>query len=218
MFLFLKGSKVVVFASDTRDSVVSADSAKSRGISCSLAAPPIAGKSLTRLCDMTISVRSETRDDIAAIHSLTEEAFRHAEHTSHTEQFITDALRNSGQLTISLVAIDQDQIVGHVAISPVALSDRTVGWYGLGPVAVSHSRRGEGIGSMLIRSALEKLRQRGAEGCVVLGNPEYYNRFGSQARSPLVLPGVPEGYFQALSFGEHTPPPTQVRYHESFDS
>lgn len=167
--------------------------------------------------NMTISVRSETAHDASTIHSLTEEAFRFAEHTSHTEQFITDALRRAGQLTISLVAIDQDEIVGHVAISPVTLSDGTVGWYGLGPVAVSPSRQRRGIGAVLIDSALTALRRQEAKGCVVLGEPSYYGRFGFREHPSLVLPGVPVRYFQALVFAGPVPC-AQVRYHSAFDS
>jgi predicted N-acetyltransferase YhbS len=166
---------------------------------------------------MAISVRPESAEDIGAIHSLTREAFRNAEHSSFTEQFITDALRNSGMLTISLVAVDQGRIVGHLAMSPVTLSDATGGWYGLGPVAVSPARQCEGIGSLLILRALDTLRQQGAQGCVVLGEPRYYSRFGFEPTASLILPGVPATYFQALAFVGQTPT-AQVHYHDSFDS
>jgi putative acetyltransferase len=166
---------------------------------------------------MQILIRRETPDDIAAIHSLTEEAFRNIEHSSHTEQFINDSLRNSGQLSLSLVAVDDDKVVGHVAVSPVTLSDGTADWYGLGPVAVSPVRQREGIGSLLIRRALAMLRQQGAHGCVVLGEPEYYTRFGFQATPSLLLPDVPAEYFQALSFVGSIPTAT-VQYHESFNT
>jgi predicted N-acetyltransferase YhbS len=166
---------------------------------------------------MRISIRQETAEDIAAIHSLTEEAFRDVEHSSHTEQYINDALRNSGQLTLSLVAVEQEKVVGHVAISPVTLSDTTSDWYGLGPVAVSPTRQCEGIGSLLIRRALEMTREKGAHGCVVLGEPEYYGRFGFKARSSLVLPGVPAEYFQALVFVGPMPTAT-VLYHDAFNA
>jgi predicted N-acetyltransferase YhbS len=166
---------------------------------------------------MAISVRPESAEDIGAIHSLTREAFRNAEHTSSREQFITDALRNAGKLTISLVAVDQGEIVGHLAMSPVTLSDGTAGWYGLGPVAVSPARQSEGIGTLLILRALETLRQQGAQGCVVLGEPKYYSRFGFDTTASLILPGVPAKYFQALVFVGQIPS-AQVRYHDSFDS
>lgn len=163
-----------------------------------------------------VTIRSESRSDVAAIHLLTKEAFRHAEHSSFTEQFITDALRESGMLTISLVAIDHNKVIGHVAISPVALSDGTSGWYGLGPVAVLPQRQGQGIGFLLITRALQGLRQKGAQGCVVLGEPRFYRRFGFRAEASLALFGVPPEYFQSLSFVERIPT-AQVQYHASFE-
>jgi putative acetyltransferase len=163
-----------------------------------------------------VTIRPESGSDGASIHLLTKEAFRHAEHSSFTEQFITDVLRESGMLTISLVAIDHNEVIGHVAISPVALSDGSSGWYGLGPVAVLPQRQGQGIGSLLITRALQDLRHKGAQGCVVLGEPRYYRRFGFRAKASLTLSGVPPQYFQALSFVERLPT-AQVRYHASFD-
>lgn len=164
---------------------------------------------------MTVLIRPETPADIAAIHQLTEAAFRDAEHTSHTEQFINDALREAGMLTLSLVADDGDAIVGHVAISPVSLSDGSVGWFGLGPVSVLPERQGEGLGSRLIRQALDALRGQGAAGCVVLGNPDYYGRFGFRANPRMVLPEVPPVYFQILAFAGSVPE-ASVRYHQAF--
>jgi putative acetyltransferase len=75
-----------------------------------------------------VTIRPESGSDVTAIHLLTKEAFRNAEHSSFTEQFITDALRKSGKLTISLVAVDHNEVIGNVAISPVALSDGSSGW------------------------------------------------------------------------------------------
>ena len=164
-----------------------------------------------------VTIRPESAGDVTAIHSLTKEAFRNAEHSSFTEHFITDALRKSGMLTISLVAVDHNEVIGHVAISPVALSDGTPGWYGLGPVAVLPRRQGQGIGSLLITSALQELRQKGAQGCVVLGEPQFYRRFGFRATESLTLSGVPAEYFQSVPFVER-PPTAQVRYHASFDA
>jgi putative acetyltransferase len=166
---------------------------------------------------MTVLIRPETPADVDAIHALTVAAFRDAEHTSHTEQFINDALRNAGQLTLSLVADDGGAVVGHVAISPVSLSDGSGGWFGLGPVSVLPERQGEGLGSRLIRQALDALRGQGAVGCVVLGNPDYYGRFGFRADPRLVLPEVPPEYFQALAFAGPIPE-ASVSYHEAFNA
>lgn len=166
---------------------------------------------------MNISVRNERVEDIEAISGLTEAAFRHEEHSSHTEQFIVNALRRAGCLTISLVAEEGGAIVGHVAISPVTLSSGTTGWYGLGPISVCPERQGQGIGSTLMRTALAELQRLGGAGCVVLGDPGYYARFGFEVRPGLTLPGVAPEYFQALAFaGEY--PTGSVSYHESFDA
>jgi predicted N-acetyltransferase YhbS len=166
---------------------------------------------------MNISVRAERVEDIETISRLTEAAFRNEVHSSHTEQFIVNALRRSGRLTISLVAEEGDAIVGHVAISPVTLSSGATGWYGLGPISVWPERHGQGIGSALMQAALAELQRLGGVGCVVLGDPGYYGRFGFEVRPGLELPGVPSEYFQALSFGGEFPTGS-VSYHEAFDA
>ncbi|SPA42750.1 GCN5-related N-acetyltransferase, Putative acetyltransferase [Cupriavidus taiwanensis] len=161
-------------------------------------------------------IRSERPDDAHAITEVTQAAFAVATHSSGTEQLIITALRAAGQLRISLVAELSGQVVGHVAISPVDISDGSAQWYGLGPVSVLPAHQGIGVGSQLIRAALDRLRQSGAQGCVVLGEPAYYSRFGFSAQSTLVLPGVPAEYFQAIALGPHVPSGV-VRYHESFE-
>lgn len=166
---------------------------------------------------MNINIRSEQPADIPAIEELTIAAFLDAPHTSHTEQHIVNALRQAGMLTLSLVAEAAGEIVGHVAVSPVTISDGRAGWYGLGPISVTPRLQGQGIGSQLMRRALADLRELGATGCVLLGDPGYYGRFGFRAEPGLVLPGVPPEYFQALSFGGAIPAGT-VSYHEAFNA
>ena len=155
--------------------------------------------------NMHMTIRNEQPQDIEAINRLTEAAFRNEEYSSHTEHFIVNALRRTGQLSISLVAAEHDEILGHVAISPVSISSGVTGWYGLGPISVRPDRQGKGIGSALMRAALQQLRQQGAAGCVVLGDPAYYGRFGFKAHPGLELPDVPPEYFQALSFTGELP-------------
>jgi putative acetyltransferase len=164
---------------------------------------------------MTLTIRPETPADIAAIETLTAAAFENAPHTDHTEHFVVNALRRAGQLSISLVAQDDDEIVGHAAISPVTISSGTIGWFGLGPISVLPERQGQGISTRLMAAALAELRRLGGAGCVVLGDPAYYGRFGFVARPELVLPDVPAEYFQALSFGDGFPV-GKVAYHEGF--
>jgi putative acetyltransferase len=164
---------------------------------------------------MNLKIRQEVASDIADIRALTTAAFLNAPHTSHTEQLIIDALRHSGNLVVSLVAEMDEQIVGHVAVSPVSISDGSQGWYGLGPISVAPDYQGRGIGTQLIKQALATLRELEASGCVLLGEPQYYSRFGFKPEPHLVLSGVPPEYFQAISFGPQIPSGL-VTYHESF--
>ena len=166
---------------------------------------------------MNIIIRDEQNEDIEAIENLTKAAFQNAEHTSHTEHFIVNSLRNHGQLTISLVAVEDGSIIGHVAISPVQISSGEIGWYGLGPISVHPDKQGLGIGSLLMNKSLEKLKNLGAKGCVLLGDPNYYSRFGFKTYPELILPGVPIEYFQALSFLGNIPK-GEVSYHEAFNA
>ncbi|CAM4035044.1 5'-deoxynucleotidase [Pseudomonas wadenswilerensis] len=162
-------------------------------------------------------LRPETLADCPAIELLTAAAFAHAPHSSHTEHFIVNALRRAGQLSVSLVAEEAGHIIGHVALSPVSLSDGSTGWYGLGPISVAPERHGQGIGSQLMHAALQALQALGAAGCVVLGDPGYYGRFGFVVRPELVLPGVPPEYFQARSYTSRWPQ-AQVSYHPAFEA
>jgi putative acetyltransferase len=166
---------------------------------------------------MNVEIRSETSADVQKIEALTAAAFLHAPHTSHTEQYIVNALRRAGKLSLSLVAEADGALMGHVAISPVSISGGSSGWFGLGPISVLPQYQRQGIGSRLMREALYILRERGASGCVVLGEPAYYGRFGFQADPNLVLPGVPPEYFQAISFDSSRPRGT-VAYHDAFEA
>ena len=164
-----------------------------------------------------MKVRHESPGDVAAIDLLIASAFRDAPHTSHTEQFIVRSLRTSGNLTLSLVAEIDGRIVGHVALSPVSISDGSTGWYGLGPIAVAPDCQRRGIGSALMGRALLDVRELGAHGCVLVGEPEYYGRFGFRAEAALVFQGVPAQYFQAHSFGG-TLPSGIVTYDPAFEA
>lgn len=167
---------------------------------------------------MNITIRNEAASDAPAIEAVTAAAFLDAGHSSRTEQFIVNALRSAGQLSVSLVAeIAGGQVVGHVAISPVRISDDSPGWYGLGPVSVAPEHQGQGIGTQLVNKALAALRDLGAAGCVVLGEPVYYGRFGFAATPALVYPGVPPQYFQALLLNGTMPSGT-VAYHAAFEA
>ncbi len=164
---------------------------------------------------MSLAIRPESAADLVAIREVTQAAFLKAAHASHTEHLIVDALRKAGALSLSLVAESSGNIIGHVALSPVAIADGSTGWFGLGPVSVLPMYQSHGVGSVLVREALSLLRQRAAAGCVVLGEPSFYSRFGFKSEADLVLAGVPPEYFQATCF-RGALPRGEVRYHDAF--
>lgn len=166
---------------------------------------------------MSISIRKEQPNDIQTIHDLTVAAFLDAPHTDHTEQFIVKALRNSAALSISLLAESAGEIIGHVAVSPISISDGAEHWYGLGPISVKPDEQGKGIGAKLMNAAIQELKTIKASGCVLLGDPDYYHRFGFKPRAGLELPDVPAEYFQALVFQGELPQGV-VTYHKAFSA
>lgn len=164
-----------------------------------------------------ITIRPEDARDGDAIRAVIETAFRDVERSDGSEPRIVDALREAGDLALSLVAEDGERIIGHVAISPVTIADGATGWFGLAPVSVLPDHQRQGIGAALVKRAIADMRQRGAAGMVVLGEPDYYARFGFEQRAQLSYPGAPAPYFQALAF-DGTWPAGEVRYAPAFGS
>ncbi|RPE75797.1 GNAT family N-acetyltransferase [Vulcaniibacterium tengchongense] len=161
-------------------------------------------------------IRTETEADHAAIDAVLAAAFAGAPGHGEVERRIVRALRAAGALTLSLVADIDGRVAGHVAFSPVAIGD-AAGWYGLGPLAVAPADQGHGVGGALVRAGLVELERLRAAGCVVLGDPGYYGRFGFAVRPGLRYPGVPSEYFMALPLDEHAMlPQGEARYHAAF--
>lgn len=163
------------------------------------------------------TIRPERPEDAARIRALTRAAFAGAHHASGTEPAIVDALRAAGALSLSLVAVEADAVIGHAAFSPVTVGDKACGWYGLGPVSVIPGRQRSGIGSALIREGLAELATRDAAGCVVVGDPGYYGRFGFRSDPRLRYPGVAPVYFQSLAFRPPLPE-GEVAFHPGFEA
>ena len=162
-----------------------------------------------------IVIRNETHNDICAITEVTIAAFKTLEISNHTEQFIIEALRAAKALTVSLVAEMDGRVIGHIAFSPVTISDGTPNWYGLGPVSVLPAYQRQGIGKALIQEGLSRLKDMTAQGCCLVGHPDYCRKFGFKNMSGLVYEGVPQEVFFALSFDGHTPQGT-VTFHGGF--
>ncbi|NTW93368.1 MAG: N-acetyltransferase [Chlorobiaceae bacterium] len=162
-----------------------------------------------------IAIRDEQPGDAAAITDLTIEAFKTLEVSNHTEQFVIEALRAAGALTLSLVAELDGRVVGHIAFSPVTMSDGTTGWYGLGPVSVFPELQRQGIGKALIQEGLQRMKALGARGCCLVGHPEYYRQFGFSNYGGLAIEGVPSEVFFSLAFDGDTPNGSAM-FHDAF--
>ena len=162
-----------------------------------------------------IDIRNETDADVSAITEVTVAAFKTLAVSNQTEHFIIAALRAAGALTLSLVAEVEGRVIGHIAFSPVTISDGTRNWYGLGPVSVLPAYQRQGVGKALIREGLARLKAMHAHGCCLVGHPDYYRKFGFTNMSGLVLEGVPQEVFFALSFNGDIPQ-GNVAFHKGF--
>lgn len=138
-----------------------------------------------------ITIRAERPGDEAGVRRVNLAAFDTA-----MEADLVDALRAGARCYVAFVAVDGDEIVGHVAFTPVTVDGAEVGAMGLAPLAVLPARQREGIGSRLTREGLEHLRAGGCSFVVLVGHAAYYPRFGFVPASRLALrcqwPDVPD--------------------------
>lgn len=124
---------------------------------------------------MMLTIRGEATGDEDAVRRVNELAFGRPE-----EARLVDALRVNARPYLSLLAVDDGRIVGHIFFSPVTIEagESVRRAFGLGPMAVLPEWQGRGVGSSLVREGLEECLRRGHEVVVVVGHPEYYPRFG----------------------------------------
>ncbi len=160
-------------------------------------------------------IRKEMVSDIGAITEVTIAAFKTLPISNHTEQFIINALRAANALTISLVAEVDGKVVGHIAFSPIAISDGSLNWYGLGPISVLPKYQKQGIGKSLVLKGLSLLKDMGGQGCALVGDPNYYKRFGFINIPDLIHEGIPQEVFLVLPFDKKIPQGTIV-FHKGF--
>jgi putative acetyltransferase len=165
--------------------------------------------------NLKVAIRNETGADVNAISEVTVAAFATLAISNHTEQFIITALRAANALAVSLVAEVDGRVIGHIAFSPLTISDGTRNWYGLGPVSVLPKYQRQGIGKALVKEGLSRLKDMHAQGCCLVGHPDYYRKFGFRNMPGLVLEGVPQEVFFALSFDGQTPQ-SSVTFHDAF--
>jgi putative acetyltransferase len=137
-----------------------------------------------------------------------------------------DALRSRAKDTISLVAEQGGEIVGHIMFSPVSLAGGAerraeLKLLGLAPMAVAPSQQREGVGSALVRTGLEQCRRQGVAAVVVLGHPAYYPRFGFVPAARYGIDSeydVPQEAFMLLELspGALRGATGPIRYHDAF--
>lgn len=122
-----------------------------------------------------VTIREERPEEIETVRAVNDHAFGQPQ-----ESRVVDALRANGGVLLSLVAVLNGRVVGHILYSPVTLSSDggVVVGAGLGPMAVLPAFQRQGIGGKLIERGNEMLRARGCPFVAVLGHPEYYPRFG----------------------------------------
>jgi putative acetyltransferase len=165
-----------------------------------------------------LHLRPEQPADYPALAALLRAAFLNHPHGrpgEPVEPALLDALRQQGGLTLALTAEVGGQVVGHIAFSPVCINGASGAWYGMGPLAVLPERQRQGIGSALVEEGLRQLRAIGAQGCVLVGEPDYYRRFGFAADPLLLLPGVPPEYFLVCPLADEHPV-GEVSFHAAF--
>ncbi len=160
-------------------------------------------------------VRPETDRDLDAIREVNVVAFEGHPYSRQTEHLIVEALRAADALELSLVAESDGEVVGHIAFSAADIGGSSTGWSLLGPVAVLPARQGGGIGSALVEAGLDVLRARGAGGCVLVGDPAFYGRFGFGQCQGVAWQGVPDENVLCLRFSGEMPT-GEVAYHPAF--
>ena len=156
-----------------------------------------------------VTVRDARAEDSDAIRELHVAAFPTA-----AEADLVERLRSAGDALISLVAIDELRVIGHVLFSrmDVEADDQTLAGMALAPVAVASDYRAMGIGAALIHAGLRVAESRGADIVFVLGDPAYYRRFGfdTKAAAPFASPYAGP-HFQALVLEPGLKPPSSGR-------
>ena len=152
-----------------------------------------------------MNIRPERPGDDAAIHALTQAAFRDAPYSNGLEAPIVRALREAGDLALSLVAEEDGAIIGHVAFSPLTIEGVADGWFGLGPISVSPGRQRQGIGAALIAAGLARLRESGARGCALVGDPAVYASSGFRSDGRLSYGDLDRRYVQRIIFAGPAP-------------
>ncbi|WP_319411992.1 N-acetyltransferase [uncultured Cohaesibacter sp.] len=161
-------------------------------------------------------IRKETSADADAIRLLTQKAFEPVPYSTGSESAIIDQLRREDDLVLSLVMDDDGIIVGHVAFSPIRIDGKFDKWYCLGPISVAPIKQKQGIGKALVGEGLREIRALGSNGCILVGNPAYYQRFGFSSNGRLRYGTVDPAVIQYKTF-QGTAPTGTLTHANAFE-
>lgn len=145
---------------------------------------------------IVVNIRSERPEDYEAIREVHRRAF-----PTGLEARLVDRLREDGAVLVSLAAFQEARLVGHILFSRLRIETESGAMpaAALAPVAVIPEEQRRGIGSALVRKGLESCRERGESIVVVLGDPDYYRRFGFSTEPARGLESpYPAEYLMAL--------------------
>jgi len=146
---------------------------------------------------VSIQIRSETDNDKTAVYDVNAAAF-----ATETEAKLVDVLRESSSEYISQVAVEDQNVVGHIMFTPVTLEPfEDLRLMGLAPMAVSPTLQRGGIGSELVKTGLLRCTESDVGAVAVLGHPQYYPRFGFRPASQWGIKSeyeVPEEVFMMM--------------------
>ncbi|MGB1360658.1 MAG: GNAT family N-acetyltransferase [Alphaproteobacteria bacterium] len=165
-----------------------------------------------------MKIKQFNKTDLTEVKDVLYKAFLNHPHgdpqRGPTEHLIVESLVNNNNDICSTLAIDNDNIIGFITYSKVSFDNDNGAWVGMGPVAVLPEYQNKGIGKKLIEYTLQIINEN-YDGCVVMGDPEYYTRFGFNVVNGLFFEGVPQEYFMAKAFKDIIPQ-GKVIYNQAF--
>jgi putative acetyltransferase len=160
--------------------------------------------------------RPETPADHEAIRDINIASFRHNPFSRQTEHLIVEELRKARALTFSLVAeTDEGKVVGYLAFSRALIDGRFSGWLLAGPLAVLPDYQRRGYGTALMKAGMAEIIKIGTNGCILVGDPAYYTRFGFIRDDSFVYEGVPPENVMILPF-VNPPVGGKISHHPAF--
>ncbi len=167
-----------------------------------------------------IEIREETNEDRDEVRMVNDQAFGQPD-----EGGIIDKIRESCAQVISLVAVSNKKVVGHIFFSPVTIEfkDCIITGMGLGPMAVLPDFQNQGIGKLLVKEGIRRIKETACPFIIVLGHEDYYPRFGFERASKYGLEpqweGVPDSAFMVMILNESKMSAVEgvVKYRDEFN-